>query len=281
MAPESGFNPISHVADAHELEIFHGVNIHIPFGITKFEILIFAAAVLVFVAYSWLAKKVVTGETPKGKLWNFLEMLLIFIRDQVARPSIGEHDYKRFLPYLWTTFLFILVLNLFGMIPFLGSATASLAVTVVLALISFSVVQINGIVANHGFKGYMKTFVPHLEFGSSPLARILSFFMSAGMFVLEVMSMFIRSIVLAIRLFANMLAGHVALVVVLSFIMMAGQAAASGSNQASMFFWPITFSSVVMVTVLSLLELFGACLQAFLFTFLTAIFIGLAIHPQH
>jgi len=281
MASESGFNPILHVADAHEFEIFHHVNVHIPFGITKFEILILAAAIVIFVAYTWLAKKVATGETPRGRLWNFLEMLLIFIRDQVARPSIGEHEYKRFLPYLWTTFLFILVLNLFGMIPFLGSATASLAVTIVLAGISFAVVQVNGIRANHGFGGYMKSFIPHIEFGTSPVMKVLGFFMMAGMFVLEILSMLIRSVVLAVRLFANMLAGHTALVVVLSFIMMAGNAAAHGSSEASIFFWPITFSSVVMVLLLNLLELFVACLQAFIFTFLTAIFIGLAIHPQH
>lgn len=283
MASEHGFNPISHVADSHTIEFFDTAHIEweLPFGMSKFQLLILAAAIVIFVAYSWLARKIVTGEPPRGKLWNFLEMLLIFIRDQVARPSIGEHDYKRFLPYLWTTFLFILVLNLFGMIPFLGSATASLAVTIVLAGISFAVVQVNGIMANHGFMGYMKSFIPHIEFGSSPVMKILGAFMMGGMFILEVLSMLIRSVVLAVRLFANMLAGHTALVVVLSFIMMAGQAAAEGSSQADMFFWPITFSSVVMVVLLNLLELFVACLQAFIFTFLTAIFIGLAMHPQH
>lgn len=282
MASESGFNPISHVADSHEIEIFDSAHIVIPLPepITKFHILISLSAVIVLIAFSWLGKKVATGERPRGRLWNFLEMLLLFIRDQVARPSIGEHDYKRFLPFLWTLFFFILVMNLLGMIPFLGSATASLAVTGVLAGISFGVTHYNGLVANHGFKNYMKTFIPHID-TSDPVMKIMGPPLLVGLFLLEVLGAVIRGVVLAVRLFANMLAGHTALVVLLSFIMMAGKAALEGSAQADTFFWPITVASVGMVTMLSLLELFVACLQAFVFTFLTAIFIGLAMHPQH
>jgi F-type H+-transporting ATPase subunit a len=278
MASESGFNPIHHVVDDDKFEIFkteHGT-IHLPAGITKFEVLVFLSAVIVAVTFIWLAKRIATGERPTGKLWNFLEMILLFIRDEVARPSIGEHDYKRFLPYIWTLFFFILVMNLLGIVPFLGSATASLAVTGVLAAISFIVIHYNGIVANHGFKNYMKTFVPQIDSTSLPMQ-----FMKIGLFFLELVSAGIRGLILAVRLFANMLAGHTALVVVLSFIMMAGQAAEQGSSQAGTFFWPISIGSVVMVTALNLLELFVACLQAFIFTFLTAIFIGLAMHPQH
>ncbi len=282
MASESGFNPILHVVDAWEIELFETAHVgfHLPFGTTKFQLLILLSGLIVAIAFIWLARRIKSGEPPRGKLWNFLEMILLFIRDEVVRPSIGEHDYKRFLPYLWTLFFFILVMNLLGMIPFLGSASASLAVTIVLAGISFIVIHYNGIVANHGFLNYMKTFVPHVD-TSDPVMKIMGPPLLVGLFFLEVLGALIRGVVLAVRLFANMLAGHTALVVILSFIMMAGQAAAAGSSQANMFFWPITISSVVMVTLLSLLELFVACLQAFVFTFLTAIFIGLAMHPQH
>jgi len=278
MASESGFNPIHHVVDDDKFQILntaHG-SIPLPNGITKFEILVFLSAAIVAVTFIWLAKRIATGERPTGKLWNFLEMILLFIRDQVARPSIGEHDYKRFLPYIWTLFFFILVMNLLGIVPFLGSATASLAVTGVLAAISFIVIHYNGIVANHGFRNYMKTFVPQIDSKSLPMR-----FMKFCLFILELVSAGIRGLILAVRLFANMLAGHTALVVVLAFIMMIGQAAAQGSSQAGMLFWPISLGSVLIVTALSLLELFVACLQAFIFTFLTAIFIGLAMHPQH
>jgi F-type H+-transporting ATPase subunit a len=283
MASESGFNPIHHVIDAKKFEFFEtaGNVVYLPLGITKFQILITLSALLVLVPFVWVARKIATGEPPRGRLWNFLEMMLLFIRDEVVRPSIGEHDYKRFLPFIWTLFFFILVMNLLGMIPFLGSATASLGVTGALAIMCFIVIHYNGVVGNHGFVNYMKTFIPHIDMGEGVVMKIIGVFMMFGLFVLEVFGAFIRASVLAIRLFANMLAGHTALVVVLSFILMAGNAANAGSAQASTFFWPITISSVVMVVLLSFLELFVACLQAFIFTFLTAIFIGLAMHPQH
>jgi F-type H+-transporting ATPase subunit a len=276
MPSESGFNPILHVVDSDEIDLFFGWKIHLPAPITKFEILILLSAVIVYVAFIWLAKRIATGEPPRGRLWNFLEMILLFIRDQVVRPSIGEHDYKRFLPFIWTLFLFILVMNLLGMIPFFGSATASLGVTIALAGMSFIIIHYNGIVANHGFMNYMRTFVPKIDSKSIPMQL-----MKGCLFLLELMGAGIRGVVLAVRLFANMLAGHTALVVVLSFITIAAQAADSGSSQAAWFYAPITLSSVVMVVMLNLLELFVACLQAFIFTFLTAIFIGLAMHPQH
>jgi F-type H+-transporting ATPase subunit a len=276
MAAESGINPILHVVDSYRFELPFGIEIPIPAPFTKFEILVLASAVTVFAAFTWVAKRIATGEPPRGRLWNFLEMVLLFIRDQVVRPSIGEHDYKRYLPFIWTVFFFILVMNLLGMVPFLGSATASLAVTIVLAAISFIVTHYNGIVANHGFRNYMKTFVPHIESKSLTMR-----FMKFCLFWMELLGVGIRGVVLAIRLFANMLAGHTALVVVLSFITMAAHAADAGSSQAQWFYLPITISSLAMVVMLSLLELFVACLQAFIFTFLTSIFIGLAIHPQH
>jgi F-type H+-transporting ATPase subunit a len=280
MAAEA-FNPITHVADSHEFEIYEGFAFHLPFGITKFHVLVTLSALIVFVTFAWLAKRIQSGERPQGRLVNFLEMILVFIRDQVARPSIGEHDFRRFLPFLWTIFLFILVMNLLGMVPFLGSATANLAVTGVLAGISFIVIHYNGIVANHGFKNYMKTFIPHVD-TSDPVMKVMGPPLLVGLFVLEVLGAIIRGVVLAVRLFANMLAGHTALVVVISFIMMIGNAVElNPSGKGELMFWGVSLSSVVVVVLLSLLELFVACLQAFVFTFLTAIFIGLAMHPQH
>lgn len=77
----------------------------------------------------WLGKKMASGEPPTGKLWNLLESLLFFVRDRIAKPGVGEHDANRYLPYLTTLFLFIFTMNLIGMLPFLGSPTASIMVT--------------------------------------------------------------------------------------------------------------------------------------------------------
>ncbi len=275
MASEKkGFDAFSHVADSSHFEFLEGVSLHLPFT-AKFMLLQLIAATILLCVFLPFAKKVATGQPPKGRLWNFLEFLLIFIRDQVARPGIGDHDYKRFMPYLWTLFLFILTLNLLGMVPFMASATASLAVTGALALVSFVVIHYNGIQANHGFKGYMKSFIPHID-TSDPIMKWLGPLILAMMFVLEILTAFIRALVLAIRLFANMLAGHTVLFILLSFIPMAHNAGAS-----DLVFWGVTVSSVFTVVGLSMLELFVACLQAFVFTFLTSIFIGLAMHPQH
>lgn len=281
-AENEAFDPFGHVADADKFEVFgtahHDSWLHavpLPKGVTKFMVIELLAAGLIVWAFVWVARKIATGQPPRGKLWNFLEWVLLFIRDQVARPALGEHDYKRFLPYLWTTFLFILVMNLIGMIPFMGSPTASLAVTGALALVAFVVIHYNGIVANHGFVGYLKTFIPHIDM-NDPIMKWLGPPILVGMFFLEILGAFIRAIVLAVRLFANMLAGHTVLVIILSFIMFAAKAGAGPVVVAG-----VTVSSVALVLALSLLELFVACLQAFVFTFLTAIFLGLAMHPQH
>jgi F-type H+-transporting ATPase subunit a len=292
-AEEFKLDPFAHVADSHHIQLFEGVTINLPTredlpsflqpifpeGFTKFMLLQLLAAAIILTLFLPLARRIATGEPPRGRLWNFLEWVLTFVRDQIARPGIGEHDYKRFLPLLWTMFLFILLLNLLGMVPFLASPTASLAVTGVLALVSFILIHVNGVRANHGLLGYMKTFVPPIE-TNDPVMKYLGPPIKVGMFFLEILSAFIRAIVLAVRLFANMLAGHTVLFIILSFIAMIGHAAYN-SSVADTLFWPVTGLSVLLCVALSLLELFVACLQAFVFVFLTAIFIGLAMHPQH
>jgi F-type H+-transporting ATPase subunit a len=274
MADEKHSNdPFSHVVDSDHFSIFEtiGWEIKLPAWLTKFMVLEAVAAIIIIAALLWLAKKVKTGELPRGKLWNFLEAMFIFVRDKIARPSIG-HGADAYVPLLMTFFFFILICNLLGMLPFLGSPTASLSVTGVLAVIAFFVIHISGL-AQHGLLGYMRTFVPHIEL-DSPILKIMGPFLLVGLTFVEVLTAFIRAIVLAVRLFANMLAGHVALYVMLSFIKMAADASLA-------LFLPVTVLSVGMVTALSLLEVFVAGLQAFIFTLLTAVFIGLAKHPPH
>jgi F-type H+-transporting ATPase subunit a len=252
--------------------LFGGVEIPLPkiFGlqITKFMILELIAAGLILAIFIPLARRAQHGQLPKGRWWNAFESLLTFIRDEIARPNIGEHDADRFVPYLWTVFLFILVCNLLGMIPFMGSPTASIWVTGGLAVCSFFLMH-GASIAKMGFFHYWKSQWPQID------VPVLGPVLSLAIFVIEFLSSIIKSFVLAVRLFANMFAGHMVLATILLFIVTVGNAGFSG-------LWVmVTGFSVLGVVALSLLELFVAFLQAYIFVFLTALFLGMAMHPEH
>jgi F-type H+-transporting ATPase subunit a len=189
----------------------------------------------------------------------------VYIRDEVAHPAIGHHEADRFLPFLWTMFFFVLSCNLFGLLPWAGSPTAALGTTGALAIIAFCVTLGAGMI-RLGPIGFWRAQVPHLE-----MPFILAIFMIPMIFAIEVFGIFIKHGVLAIRLLANMLAGHLVLAVIVSFI------AATAGN---LLFWGVTPVSVVGAATLSLLELLVAFIQAYVFTFLSALFIGMAVHPH-
>ncbi len=282
-------NPFSHVADNDHIEIFEtmGWVIHLPnlhlFGQEvpiKFMLLMTVCAVLVGGSMIWLGRKMKNGDTPKGYLWNLMESLLFFVRDKIARPGVGEHDADKYLPYLTTLFLFIFAMNLIGLVPFSASPTAAIFVTGALALVSFIVIHVSGL-KEHGTGGYLKTFVPHIHLEGGAVMKVMGFTIMIGMAVLEYATAFIRCGVLAVRLFANMLAGHTVLFMILFFIKLVADPAYQIPIAKDWMFYPVSIFSVVLVLGLNLLEVFIAGLQAFIFTFLTAIFIGLAKHPPH
>src|SRR5204863_7955883 len=117
-------------------------------------------AVIICFLFIGLANRMRKGHEPQGKMWNLLESMLLFIRDQVARPAIGHHDADRFLPVLWTLFFFVLGCNLLGMVPWAGSATGALGTTLTLACITFGVVVGAGS-AKMGPVGFWIGQVPH------------------------------------------------------------------------------------------------------------------------
>jgi F-type H+-transporting ATPase subunit a len=271
-------DPFEHVVDSDHIEIFENLVIHLPPPLTKYLVFLALAGIIVALMVTWVAGKIASGEPPRGRLWNLVESLLFFVRDKIVRPGVGEHDANHYLPFLTTLFLFIFLCNLFGMIPFMPSPTAHIYVTGALSVIAFLVIHIGGI-REHGPGPYLKTFVPHIEV-PNPLIK---YPLMWGMAALEYLTAFIRVIILAVRLFANMLAGHTVLFMILFFIKLVADPVyqidiAKGQDWM---YWPVSFFSVVMVVALSLLELFIAGLQAFVFTFLAAIFIGLAKHPPH
>ncbi len=235
--------------------------------ITKFMVLEAVIAILIFLFFLALAKRLRGGSSAKGRWWNMLEVFLLFVRDEVARPCIGLRDGDRFVPFLWTMFLFVLGCNLMGMIPWMGSPTGALAVTAALALTTFLVVVGSGM-AKLGVIGFLKAQVPHMDL-PGPMAVVLI----PLIFVIEIFGLLIKHSVLAVRLLANMMAGHVVLAVFLAFI-------AASYTAGSAIWGGVTFASVLGATALSMLELFVAFLQAYIFTFLSALFIGAAVHPH-
>jgi F-type H+-transporting ATPase subunit a len=232
---------------------------------TKFMVLEVVAALVVIVLFVSLANRLRGGDRPRGRLTNLLEAMILFIRDQVARPAIGKHDADRFLPFLWTMFFFVLGCNLLGLAPWAGSATGALACTAMLAFFSFAVTVGSGM-SKLGLVGFWKAQVPHMD-----LPLVLAIFLIPMIFLIELLGLFIKHTVLAIRLLANMLAGHLVLAVLLAFI---------AASAASLAWYGVTPASVIGSTAIMLLELFVAFLQAYIFTFLSALFIGMAVHPH-
>ncbi len=257
-----------HVLDTSRWHIFESIDLgfRLPAPLTKFIILELIAGGLIAFFYIRLARRVRDGNPPHGWWWNSLEVLLTFIRNEVAKPCIGEHDADRYVPFLWTMFLFILVNNLLGLIPFMGSATGSFWVTSGLALCAAGVIH-GAAVFKHGPVHYVKSFYPHID---APGGALIGLFIAG----IEVMGHGIKAFVLAVRLYANIFAGHTVLAVILSFVVMA-------KNAPFYLFWPIGIGSTLFIVALSFLELFIAFLQAYVFVFLTSIFLGMTLHPEH
>ena len=265
-------NPLEHVLDK---PIFHTES-----GLWLLSnnlVAILISAVLMLLIFPLITRPYRDGEhVPRGTR-NLFEAVLVYVREEMARPVLGEHT-DRYIGFLWTLFFFILFNNLIGLLPldvltgwFMsgvhrhpigGTATANIWVTGALAVISFFVWQVNGIRAN-GLVNYLKHFS-----GGAPA------YMLPLMVPLEIMGMFIKPFALAIRLFANMIAGHTVLAVLLMFTGMAFGAGA-------VFGWGVSIVVVLAGVAMMCLELFVAFLQTYIFVFLTAMFIAQLVVHEH
>lgn len=260
----SADDPLSHVVPHRLFRVGE-------YGITNHLVMLVLSALLLLIVLPLAARG--KGLVPKG-LRNMLEAVLQYIREEVARPILG-HNTDKFVPVLWTMFFLILTANVLGMIPLGmalatmdahlqhmgGTATANISITAGLALCAFFFIHISGI-REQGFKHYCKNFVPHVHPVLMPL-----------FIVLEIAGAFVKAFALAVRLFANMVAGHLVLAVVLGFGTVGLHMGGGG--------YGITLASVAGAIALSLLELFVAFLQAYIFTYLTTLFVGMAVHPEH
>jgi len=261
---ESGSDWIlHHVMDGNYLDFSPFGKIYLPhfelFGldlsITKHIVFMWIGAILLFVVMSRVAKAYKTSMIPKG-FTNFWEVFIIFVRDEIAKPSIGK-GYEKFLSYLLTSFFFILFGNFLGLIPFSATFTSNIAVTATLAIFTFLVIQYGGMRSN-GFFGYWKGLVPH----GVPV------FLLPIMIVVELLGLLAKPFALAIRLFANMTAGHIVIYALISLIFVMQSVAWAGL-------------AIPMALFIYGLEILVALLQAYIFTMLSSLFIGMAVHQDH
>jgi F-type H+-transporting ATPase subunit a len=194
---------------------------------------------------------------PKGSQ-SLLEPIITFVRDEVAKPNLG-HNYNRYLPFLLTVFFFILVNNIFGLIPGSANVTGNIAFTVVLGLLSFVVILFS---SNKHYWGHIFN-PPGVPFGVKLI-----------LVPVEFLSVFIKPFALIIRLFANMVAGHIIIICLVSLIFIFGELSPIAGWGAS----PLAVGFTVFIY---LIEVLVAFLQAFIFTMLSAVFIGQALEGAH
>lgn len=184
--------------------------------------------------------------------------------------STGTHPADKYLPYVWSCFFYVLFCNLLGALPWLGSATGHIAVTGALALVTM-VYVIKAGSEKLGVGGFWKSLVPSMD-----LPGVMGLILKPMIWIIEFFGLLIKHGVLAVRLFANIMAGHTVIAVILGYIAVAGAA----DFPYPVLYWLITPASVLGQVAIGMLELFVAFLQAYVFAFLAALFIGTAVHPH-
>jgi F-type H+-transporting ATPase subunit a len=276
---------LHHLADSTEWEVGPWV-VHLPqfapvhlgpltldFSITKHVLFLFLAALLVAVTLIWAGNKAKraraagAAEGPRGAS-NVVEAIVLFIRDEVALRNIG-HGGEKFVPYIVGVFFFILFANLLGLVPWGASPTGNISVTAALAVLTFIIVEIAGMRAL-GASGYAKTIFYAPE-GMSGAGKYL---MLAIMTPVEFLGKLTKPFALAIRLYANMTAGHAVVLALTGLIVLA---VGSGIPAVQLL---VPFAPLVMAIAIMVLEIFVALLQAYIFAMLSAVFIGLIVHSH-
>ncbi len=226
-------------------------------GVSKAVLMMLISVGLLIVMFGWSMRRSRLQGAPKG-LTNALEAVVVYIRDDVAYPAMGKKWGRRFTPFLCTLFFFILMCNLLGLLPGFYAATSNLNVTATLSLMTLALIVIMGVIGQ-GPVGYIKHMAgpPGTPVAIVPLV-----------FFIETLSLFVKPIALTIRLGANMTAGHIVILVMLSFIFVFQNVAVAGL-------------SIPLAVAIMILETIVAFIQAYVFTLLSAIFIGMGLHSDH
>ena len=259
---DAGESIFHHLRDSQTLELPFVGEVHLPtlhlgpyaLPITRHAVMMWVACAIILLVL-WLATRRRTL-VPRG-FQNVMEAIVVFVRDELARKNIGHHG-DRFVPYLLTTFVFILTCNLLGLIPYMATATGNIGVTAGLAGMAFIMIQVAGM-REYGVVGHFRNLVPHgLPAWLLPI-----------MIPVEILGMFTKPFALCVRLFANMTAGHVVILSLISLVYILKTA------------WVGVFLSVPFALFINGIEILVAFLQAYIFTMLTSLFIGMSVHPQH
>jgi F-type H+-transporting ATPase subunit a len=289
VAPESQHEATSnqvdiahHIGNAHEVETPFGI-IHLPenwkirlgtdahgqpryldLSPTRHLVYMVLAAILVALIFipsaRIIGRQQARGRPPKG-FPGAMEAMALWVRQEVVLPNVGHHG-EGYAPFLLTVFFFILAMNLLGLLPWGATATSNIAVTAALALMAFVVIEVTGM-RSLGFKGYMKTIFylpPGLPGGVG--GSLLKVLLLVVMTPIEIIGKLAKPFALAVRLFANMTSGHVLVLALLGLTFLFRS-------------YYVGVGASLLATGVMLLEVFVAFLQAFVFTLLTAVFIGL------
>jgi F-type H+-transporting ATPase subunit a len=225
-------------------------------SLTKHSFMLLLGGALVVLLFAFGANRDPKRPVPHGARENLLEMLVVFVRNEIAIPNIGREQGPRYTPYLLSVFFFILTLNLLGLLPWAATATGNVSVTAALALCTFVLTQAASLRAA-GLTGYLA----HLTGGGPWWLWVI-------MVPVEVMGLFTKPFALTLRLFANMLAGHIVLFSLLGVIFIIGHVV-------------VAVVAVPFAVFIYFLELFVAFLQAYIFTMLSALFIGMGVAMGH
>jgi F-type H+-transporting ATPase subunit a len=268
---ENQIDIVHHIGNAHEIETPFGI-IHLPqwdpihlgglaidLSPTKHLVFMLVAATIVALTFLLSARAIARAQAkgrPAKGFAGSMEAMALYIRQEVVLPNVGHHG-EGFAPYLLTLFFFILVMNLLGLLPWGATATGNIAVTAALALMAFVTIEIAGMRAL-GLKGYLHTIFylpPGLPTALKPIMLII-------MTPVEIIGKLSKPFALAVRLFANMTAGHVLVLALIGLTFLFQS-------------YLVGVGASILATGIMLLELFVAFLQAFVFTLLTSVFIGL------
>ena len=275
----AGNNPLSHVIPHPLKQIPMDLGILTPEGkltvLSDQIVIMIAGCLLLCLVFPALARKRRgadgIGALVPASFATFVELVCQYFRKEVAEPHLGEHA-DRFIKFIWSAFFFVLTMNLLGLIPLGtvtpafgihigGTPTGNIWVTSTLAIITMILMVVNGL--RYGGKAYLAHFSP------GPI------WMAPLMIPVEIMGLLAKIFALAVRLFANMVAGHVLLAVLFMMILMAGQALGPVLGVG------IALPIVIGGIAINLLEIFVAFLQAFIFTYLTTLFIGMSVNVHH
>lgn len=230
-----------------------------PFNISKHMVMMWIASFILIAVMPLIIK---SNSKILRPFKNLIYMIVIFIREDIVKANFGEEGLK-YTPYFCTLFFFIILMNLAGLVPFSATATGNISVTIALALTSFIFINYIGI-KSHGLGGYLKSLVP----------QGVPAFILPLLYPLEVISLFVKAAALCIRLFANMIAGHIVLLAFIGMIFIFAQL-----SQILTVAIVVPFETLLSLFVY-LLEIFVAVLQAYIFTVLTAIFASSAMHSH-